>query len=79
MAEVQARVARWLEGAARRHPGQAVAAVSHGDIIKAAVAYALGLPIQFHDRFEISPGSATTLIATGAGLKVWAVNEVRHG
>jgi probable phosphoglycerate mutase len=79
MAEVQARVARWLEGVMGRHPGQAVAAVSHADVIKAAVAHALGLPIHFHDRFEISPGSATTLVATGAGLKVWAVNEVRHG
>ena len=33
-----------------------IAAVSHADVIKAALAYALGLPLHFYDRFEVVAG-----------------------
>jgi probable phosphoglycerate mutase len=56
-----------------------VVGVSHADVIKAAVALTLGLSMRFHDRFEISPGSITTLAAGSDGLRLLALNEVPHG
>lgn len=77
MAEVQARLTEWLDRLARSGP-RAVAAVSHADVIKAAVGLATGLSMRFHDRFEISPGSITTLVAGEGFLKLHALNEVPH-
>jgi probable phosphoglycerate mutase len=61
MLEVQARIVPELACLARLHPGGAIAAVSHGDVIRAAVAYYLGIPLDFLLRFEIAPASITTL------------------
>jgi len=35
--------------------------------------------MRFHDRFEIGPGSITTLAAGPGGLKLLTLNEVPHG
>jgi len=78
MAEVQARLTEWLERLTRSGAA-AVAAVSHADVIKAAVGLATGLSMRFHGRFEISPGSVTTLVAGDGLLKLHALNEVPHG
>jgi broad specificity phosphatase PhoE len=76
MVEVQARVMRWAEAAAERHPGAAIAAVSHGDVIKAMVAAVLGLPLDHYARFEISPASLTTItLWPGGGAKLLRMNE----
>jgi broad specificity phosphatase PhoE len=76
MIEVQVRISRWLEAVRRRFPEDAVVAVSHGDVIKAALAFVLGLSLDHHDRLEVDPGSIN-VIQTGAwGLKVLRVNEV---
>jgi broad specificity phosphatase PhoE len=75
MAEVQARFARWLERARSETPQGAVAAVSHCDVIKAAIAHVLGWSLQFHDRLEISPGSISTLVVGDWGAKVHSINE----
>jgi broad specificity phosphatase PhoE len=76
MLEVQARVARWLEDLAQRHAGKAVAAVSHADVIKAALCHALGLCLDHHGRIEISPGSISAIVTAPWGLKVHSINEV---
>lgn len=78
MGEVQTRLAAWLERV-NRSGARSVAAVSHADVIKAAVGLATGLSMRFHDRFEISPGSVTTLVAGDGFLKLHALNEVPHG
>jgi broad specificity phosphatase PhoE len=78
MLEVQVRLRIWLEEIVRSG-AHAVAAVSHADVIKAAVGLALGLSMRFHDRFEISPGSITTLVADDGLLKLHTLNEVPHG
>ncbi|MFN3668970.1 MAG: histidine phosphatase family protein [Brevundimonas sp.] len=78
MAEVQARLSAWLDRIARSGVG-AVAAVSHADVIKAAVGLSTGLSMRFHDRFEVNPGSVTTLALGQGFLKLHALNEVPHG
>jgi len=73
--EVHARVARGLADLAQRHPEQAVAVVTHGDVIKAAVGLALGLPLDCHDRFEIEPASLSVLLYGAWGTKLLKLNE----
>ncbi len=74
--EAQARVVGWLTRIAAAFSGRAVAAFSHADLIKAALAHALGLPLERHDRFEISPGAVSIVVAGDWGMKVHSMNEV---
>jgi broad specificity phosphatase PhoE len=71
MLEAQARIARRLE---RLPPGRTVL-VSHGDVIKAALCWALGLPLDLLHRFEISPGSVSALELGEAGPRALWLNE----
>lgn len=76
MLDVQLRVSRWLEITRRSHVEERVVAVSHGDVIKATIAFVIGLSIDHHDRLEIDPGSISSIEAGDWGLKVRFVNEV---
>ncbi|MDB5359522.1 MAG: Phosphoglycerate mutase [Rhodospirillales bacterium] len=74
-AEVQTRVARGLEAIGDLHPEAAVAIVSHADAIKAMLMFFLGLPLDFHGRFDIDPGSISTAVYGSWGAKVLRMNE----
>jgi broad specificity phosphatase PhoE len=76
MAQVQMRVGRFLNEAVRRHAGERIVAVTHGDVIKSALIGALGLPLDAHDRLEVSPGSLSIVVAGDWGAKVYSINEV---
>ena len=65
MIEAQARAVQELETVARRCDGLEIAVVSHGDIIKAAVAWWLGIPLDLFQRIDIALGSIT-LVELGA-------------
>ncbi|RAK60924.1 histidine phosphatase family protein [Phenylobacterium hankyongense] len=75
MLEVQLRLRRWLDAACERHSGQLIAAVSHGDAIKAILAQVLGLSLDQHQRLEISPASVSTVAVGDWGAKVLGINE----
>lgn len=75
MVEVQARVLRWMERIVASG-ATAVAAVSHADVIKAAVMVTLGLSSRAHDRLEISPGSITCVAGSAWGYRLISLNEV---
>lgn len=75
MLEAQARLRRWLDRARAAHPDGRVAAVSHGDPIKALLAHALGLSLDQHDRLEVSPASVSAVAAGDWGMKVLSMNE----
>jgi probable phosphomutase (TIGR03848 family) len=66
LAEVQARAVRALEAIAERHPRGLVAAVSHGDPIRLALAYYAGVPLDLFQRLEVAPASVSA-VAVGAG------------
>ena len=76
MLEVQARVVGHLERVRGAHPDGAVVLVSHGDVIKAALLYCLGMPIDGYRLFDISPASISTLVIGDWGAKVLSMNEV---
>jgi broad specificity phosphatase PhoE len=76
MLEVHARAIGHLERARSAHPDQAVVLVSHADVIKAALLYCLGMPIDGYRLFDISPASISTLVVGDWGAKVLSMNEV---
>jgi probable phosphoglycerate mutase len=75
MVEVQARIARCLLRLRDAHPEGTVAAVSHGDAIRAAVFHLLGIPLDMVHRLEIGPASVTTLRLDEDGVRVLGVND----
>ena len=75
MWEVQARMVRGVEAIRRDHPEQTVAVFSHGDPIKCAILYLLGMPLDFYDRIDVDPGSITTTVVGDWGCKLIRLNE----
>lgn len=61
MLEAQARAVAGLLRLAGQHPGATVAVVSHSDVLKAAVAYFAGVPLDLMQRLEISPASVSVV------------------
>ena len=71
----QLRAVDAVEAIAREHRDELVVAVSHADIIKAVVAFHLGMPLDTFQRLVVGPASVTTLVlGEGAPPIVVAVN-----
>lgn len=68
-AEMQLRICSGIDRLVDAHPGGTIVAVSHADPIKAAVAQALGTPLDLFQRIVISPCSVTAIVY-GAGAPV---------
>lgn len=75
MAEAQARIVGHLEATARARDGETVAMVSHSDMIRAAVAHVVGLPLDHLLRFDIDPASVTGVVWGDWGAKLLWLNE----
>lgn len=75
MLEAQARMVARLRSIAAETQGD-VAVFGHGDPIRAALAFFLGIPIDLMQRFEISPGSISTVVFSKAAPRVWSLNGV---
>ncbi len=75
MAEAQCRVVRVLDRLREADGDRTIVLVSHADLIKTGLAWALGLPLAFYARFEISPASVSRLIVAPGHVKVWSINE----
>ncbi|HET8728707.1 MAG TPA: histidine phosphatase family protein [Alphaproteobacteria bacterium] len=76
MAQAQARIVGLMERLRNELPGTGVVLVSHGDMIKAALAHHLGLSLDLFHRIEISPASISVVELGDWGPRVLAVNEV---
>lgn len=74
--EMQARILTTLERLRAAHPGETVIAVSHADVIKGAVAHALGAHLDLFQRTVISPCSVTAIAYGDTGAVVLTVNAV---
>ena len=71
----QSRVVEELERLAREHPKDTIVAVSHADVIKAAVAHFLGMPLDTFQRIVVSPASVTVLaLPDGAAPMLLSLN-----
>ncbi len=78
MRQVQHRVVEALMELRRDHPDDTVVAVSHGDVIRSALLFALGMPLDSYTRLEVVQGSISTICIDRAGIRVTAVNERPH-
>ncbi|MGE3619838.1 MAG: MSMEG_4193 family putative phosphomutase [Acidimicrobiia bacterium] len=74
-AEMQARITGAIDRLRHAHAGGVVVAVSHADPIKAAVAQALGTPLDLFQRIVVSPCSVSAILYGEAGPTVLAVNS----
>lgn len=74
--EAQARIAGAVEGILARHPRDVVAAFSHADMIKLAVAYFTGLHLDLFQRTSVSAGSVTALRLGGGPPVLLKLNDV---
>jgi broad specificity phosphatase PhoE len=72
---VQERVVGALFDLRRLHPDDSVVIVSHGDVIRAGLLFALGMPLDFYSRIEIAFASLSTLRLDGSGIRVAGLNE----
>jgi broad specificity phosphatase PhoE len=75
MAEARDRVIGFLDRVREAHPDEAVVAVSHADVIKAALLQVLGLALQAYGRIEVDPGSISVIVTGAWGAKVHSINE----
>jgi probable phosphoglycerate mutase len=79
-AEAQGRIVRELEAIAAGHkPKDVVACVGHSDMIKLAVAFYLGLPLDLFQRLTIAPASITTLFISKNGARLYNLNHLPIG
>jgi probable phosphoglycerate mutase len=61
MRGVQRRIVRGLERIAANHPDDEVAVFSHGDVIKAALCWHLGMSLNSIHTLKVEPGSVAVL------------------
>jgi probable phosphoglycerate mutase len=73
--EMQTRICGAIDDLRAAHPGQTVVAVSHADPIKAAVAHAMGTPLDLFQRIVVSPCSVSAILYGLEGPVVLAVNS----
>lgn len=74
MLDVQRRMVGEMEDLLRRHPGESIALISHGDVIRAAIAHYLGVPLDLFLRLEISPASVSAIQLGETHARVPVVN-----
>lgn len=75
MVEAQARIVAHIGRLVRENDGETVALVSHSDMIRAAVAWVLGLPLDYLLRFDVGPASVTRVVAGDWGARLMTLNE----
>jgi probable phosphomutase (TIGR03848 family) len=73
--DMQARLADAVVRYRVRHPGEVIVAVSHADCIKAALATALGVPLDLFQRIMVGTCSTSVVTYGGEGTLVHAVNS----
>ena len=76
MLEAQARIVSGLQQLCMQHPNETVAVVSHSDLIKAAVTYYAGIPLDLFQRIEISPASVSIIEVYEETARIMLINDV---
>ena len=75
MRQVQERAVEALFDLRQTHRDGRVLIVSHGDVIRAALLFALGMPLDFYSRIEVGLASINTIRIYNSGIRVLGVNE----
>jgi probable phosphoglycerate mutase len=79
--DAQTRVAAELEQLRSAHSRKTdrIACFSHSDIIRLAVAYYLGLPLDLFQRLHVSPVSISVLALHEGSIRLVKLNDTRAG
>jgi probable phosphoglycerate mutase len=77
--DMQARMVAALGRLVARHPGETVVAVSHADPIKAALAHALGIPLDLFQRLVVATASVSAVAYGPTGPTVLTANATGDG
>jgi broad specificity phosphatase PhoE len=72
--DVQRRIVAALDHLRRTHEGHVIAAVSHADVIRAAVLHVTRTPLDEWHRFEIGPASITCIAYDDGNPTLLAAN-----
>lgn len=79
MLQVQARMIDGLSRVRARHRHDRVVVVSHGDLIRAAIAYYAGIPLDLMQRIEVSTGSLSEIELDDDHVRIVRINETDAG
>jgi probable phosphoglycerate mutase len=74
-ADAQLRIVQTLEDLCQQHPKDLIACFSHSDLIKLALSYYLGQPLDLFQRIMIAPASISTLHLGEMGVQIINVNH----
>jgi probable phosphoglycerate mutase len=75
MSEAQTRVLRHIDQTRREAPGGRIVLVSHAEIIRAAILFYLGLPLDAFGKIEVGLASLSRVVAGDWGAKLVSLNE----
>lgn len=75
MADAQSRIVSHMQDMAQANDGTTIAMVTHCDMIRAAVAWILGLSLDNLLRFDVDPGSVTRLAMGDWGARLIGLND----
>jgi probable phosphomutase (TIGR03848 family) len=75
MLDVQIRIVALMRQLRARHAAAPIAIVSHGDVLRAAVLYALGIPLDLFLRIEIAPASISIVELDDWGWRLTLLND----
>ena len=74
MLAVQSRVVTAITDWSQRLPNESIALFSHGDPIRAALLYFLGMPTDFIHRLAVAPASVSTVELDAWNVRVAGIN-----
>ena len=75
MRAVQHRAVDAMVELNERHLGETLVLVSHGDVIRAMLIFALGMPLDFYNRIEVVQGSLSTIQVEPERIRVIRISE----
>ncbi|HLJ17465.1 MAG TPA: histidine phosphatase family protein [Bryobacteraceae bacterium] len=75
MAEVQLRIVNLLDRLRSRHSGEAVVLVTHAEVVRSAVCFYLGVPLDLFLRIEIELASISVLRLEDFGARLLKLNQ----
>ncbi|MBN2219720.1 MAG: histidine phosphatase family protein [Kosmotogaceae bacterium] len=78
LGEVQRRAAGFIKHLSANFQGKHVIVVSHALLIRTAICYATGLPLENHYRLSLHNCSISTIKIEGAEMRLLEVNLWRH-
>jgi probable phosphoglycerate mutase len=73
--EAQTRIVEAMNALRAEHDGETIALVTHGDVIKAALAHVLRSSLDDLEQFDIAPASVSIVVAAEGWAQVKLVND----